>query len=127
MSKRGLFIFPTYRKKRQTMKTKLLTSCFIIGTLLAPVAVHAADSDKDRSHPMTYVKDSVITTKIKSKLAADHPGSMKHIKVDTDKDGVVWLTGTANTQEEINQAITTARSTDGVRSVWSDLKIKFDK
>lgn len=112
------------------MKIKLATSCFIIGTLLAPVAAFAADAaerHEDRKHPMTWVKDSVITTKIKSKLAADHPGSMKHIQVDTDKDGVVWLTGTANTQEEINQAIATARNTDGVRSVWSDLKIKLDK
>ena len=69
----------------------------------------------------------MITTKIKTKLAADHPGSMKHIQVDTDRDGVVWLTGTANTQDEINKAITTARNTDGVKSVWSDLKIKLDK
>lgn len=109
------------------MKTKLITSCLVIGSLLAPVAAYSADSDKDRSHPMSYVKDSVITTKIKAKLAADHPGSMKHIQVDTDKDGVVWLTGTANTQDEINQAITSARNTDGVRSVWTDLKIKLDK
>lgn len=109
------------------MKTKLATSCFIIGTLLAPVAAFAADGDHDRSNIKTYVKDSLITTKIKTKLAADHPGSMKHIQVDTDKDGVVWLTGTANTQEEINQTITTARNTTGVRSVWTDIKIKLDK
>lgn len=109
------------------MKTKFATTCLIIGTLLAPVAAYAADSDTDRSYPATFVKDSVITTKIKSKLAADHPGSMMHIQVDTDKDGVVWLSGTANTQEEIDQAIATARNTEGVKSVKSDLKIKMDK
>lgn len=38
---------------------------------------------------MTYVKDSIIATKIKDKLAADHPGSMENIQADTDKDGVV--------------------------------------
>lgn len=109
------------------MKTKLATTCLIIGTLLAPVAAYAADSDKDRSHPMTYVKDSVITTKIKAKLAADHPGSMKHIRVDTDKDGIVWLSGTANTQAEIDQAVAVARNTDGVKSVKSDIKIEMDR
>lgn len=109
------------------MKTKLATTFFVIGTLLAPVAAYAAERNSDRSHPMTYVKDSIITTKIKAKLAAEHPGSMKHIQVDTDKDGVVWLTGTANTQEEINQAIATARNTEGVKSVWSDLQIKNDR
>ncbi len=109
------------------MKIKLATSCFIIGCMLTPVAVFAADGDADRSHPMTFVKDSVITTKIKAKLAADHPGSMKHIHVDTDKDGVVWLSGTANTQTEIDQANATAHNTDGVKSVKSDIKIKLDK
>jgi hyperosmotically inducible protein len=109
------------------MKIKLATTCFILGTMLIPVAALAADADSDRSHAMTYVKDSIITTKIKTKLAADHPGSLKHISVDTDKKGVVWLTGTANNQEEINQAIDTARNTEGVKSVWTDIKIKNDK
>lgn len=112
------------------MKIKLATSCFILATLLAPVAALAADASErheDRAHPVTWVKDSVITTKIKAKLAADHPGSMKNIQVDTDKDGVVWMTGTANNQEEINQAVTTARKTKGVKSVWSDITIKSDK
>ncbi len=109
------------------MKIQLATTCFIIGTLLAPVAAYAEDADANRTHPMTWVKDSVITTKIKSKLAADHPGSMKHISVETDKDGVVWLTGTANNQSEIDAAIATARNTEHVRSVWSDLKIETDK
>ena len=122
-----IICFPYLSKEKTTMKIKLATSCFIIGTLLAPVAAFAADSDKDRSHPMTFVKDSVITTKIKAKLAADHPGSMKHIHVDTDKDGVVWLSGTANTQAEIDQVVATAHNTDGVKSVKNDIKIKMDK
>jgi hyperosmotically inducible protein len=41
---------------------------------------------------MAFVKDSAITTKIKTKLAADHPTSLALVHVDTDKDGVVWLT-----------------------------------
>lgn len=105
------------------MKIKLATACFVMCTLLSPMAVHAEDSDADRAHPKEWVKDSVITTKIKTKLAADHPGSLKNISVDTDKSGVVWLTGTAKSQEEINQAIATARGTKGVKSVWSDLTV----
>ena len=112
------------------MKNKLAIALLVIGSLLAPVAAIAADTTErheDRAHPMTWVKDSMITTKIKTKLAADHPGSMKHIRVDTDKDGVVWMTGTANNQEEIDQALSTARNTKGVKSVWSDITIKNDK
>jgi hyperosmotically inducible periplasmic protein len=109
------------------MKFKLATTCFVIGTVLAPVAAFAADSDSDRSNPANYVKDSVITTKIKTQLAAEHPGSMKHISVDTDKNGRVWLTGTANNQAEVDQAVTIARNTEGVKSVKSELTIQKDR
>jgi hyperosmotically inducible periplasmic protein len=109
------------------MKYKLATTCFVIGTVLAPVAAYAADSDKDRSKPATFVKDSVITTKIKTKLAAEHLGSAKHIKVDTDMNGDVWMSGTANSQDEIDKAVAIARGTEGVKSVKSDLKIQKDR
>ena len=59
----------------------------------------------------------------KTQLAAEHLGSAKHISVDTDKNGVVWLTGTANTQAEVDKAVTIARNTEGVRSVKSELTI----
>ncbi len=109
------------------MKIKFATTCLVIGSMLAPIAAFAVERHEDRAHPMTWVKDSMITTKIKSKLAVDHPGSMKHIQVDTDKDGVVWISGTANNQSEIDAAITTARNTENVKSVWSDLKIENDR
>jgi hyperosmotically inducible protein len=108
------------------MKYKLATTCFVIGSVLAPVAAYAADSDKDRS-ASTIVKESVITTKIKTKLAAEHLGSAKHIKVDTDKNGVVRLSGTANNQAEADKAVTIARNTEGVKSVKSNLKIRKDR
>lgn len=109
------------------MKIKFAATCIILSTLLAPVIAAAGDGDADRAHPLSWVKDSMITTQIKAKLAAAHPGSMKHIQVDTDKDGVVWLTGTANSQREINRAISTARNTEHVKSVWSDLKVAKDR
>jgi hyperosmotically inducible protein len=109
------------------MKYRLAATCFVIGSMLAPVAAYATDSDTDRSNPANFVKDSVITTKIKTKLAADHLGSAKHIKVDTDKNGIVWLSGTANSQEEVNQAVAIARDTEGVKSVNSKLKVQKDR
>lgn len=108
------------------MKIKLVTTCFVIGTLLVPVAAHAADSDSDRTHPQTFVKDSAITTKIKAKLAAEHLTSLARINVDTDKNGVVWLSGIARTQEEADKAVSIARETEGVASVKSKIQIKKD-
>ena len=109
------------------MKHAIATTCMVIGTALAPVAAFALDGDADRANPATFVKDSVITTKIKTKLAAEHLGSAKHIKVDTDRNGIVWMSGTANSEEEVTQAITIARNTEGVKTVKSDLKVQKDR
>jgi hyperosmotically inducible protein len=109
------------------MKRMFAASCIVIGTVLAPVAAFAADGDMDRANPKLFVKDSAITTKIKAKLASEHLGSLKHIQVDTDQNGVVWMTGTANSQDEINQAIAIARNTEGVKTVKADIKVQKDK
>jgi hyperosmotically inducible protein len=108
------------------MNMKLVTTFTVIGALLAPVVGYAADSDTDRAHPMTFVKDSAITTKIKSKLAADHLTSVGRIKVDTDKDGIVWLSGSARTPEAVEKAVSIARETEGVKSVKSSITVKMD-
>src|ERR1700692_3074296 len=109
------------------MKHQLTTTLMIVGVLLGPVvAVAAEDSDADRSHPKAFVKDSAITTKVKAKLAAEHITSLGNIHVDTDADGVVWLHGTAHTQEAADQAASIARNTEGVKAVKSRIKVKKD-
>jgi hyperosmotically inducible protein len=113
-------------KYGSNMKTKLATTLLIIGTLLGPIAALAVDSDSDRSHPKAFVKDSAITTEIKTKLAAEHLTSLGRIHVDTDLDGVVWLSGTARTQEAIEKAVSIARATEHVKSVHSDLTVRKD-
>jgi len=106
------------------VNTKLMTACLVLGTLMAPVAVRAADSDADRSRPVAFVKDSVITTKVKAKLAADKMRSLATIHVDTDKDGMVVLSGTVKTQEGADAAVSIARATEGVTSVQNNIQVK---
>jgi hyperosmotically inducible protein len=108
------------------MKTKLAITCFIISTMLAPVAAYADDRDSDRMHPMTYVKDSAITVKIKAKLADEKMSSLAHVSVDTDSKGAVVLSGNVRTQAEADKAVSIARETEGVTSVKSKIKIKKD-
>lgn len=62
----------------------------------------------------------------KSKLAADHLGSLAHIHVDTDENGVVWLSGSAHNQEAVDQAMSIARDTEGVQDVKSAVRIRHD-
>jgi hyperosmotically inducible periplasmic protein len=113
--------------KGHSMKTNTLVTCIAMAGLLGSAVVLAeGDSDADRSHPSAFVKDSAITNKIKTKLAAEHITSMALIHVDTDKDGMVWLSGSARSQQAIDQAVSLARETEGVKSVHSDLIVKKD-
>jgi hyperosmotically inducible protein len=81
------------------MKT-LIVAAMLAGTgMLGSIALADPAKDSDTSHPGAFVKDSVITTKIKAKLAEKHMATLTDIQVDTDNAGVVWLSGKAPTQD----------------------------
>ncbi len=119
----GAFFLP---HQGSAMNSKYLTVGLVIGALLTPVAVYATDSDADRANPVAFVKDSIITTKIKTKLAAEKLRSMTHIRVDTDSNGMVVLSGSAKNQGFIDKAEAIARATEGVTSVQNKIKVKKD-
>ncbi len=99
----------------------------VVTVLAVPVvALAAQDADADRSSPKTFVKDSVITTKIKSRLAAQHITSLGEIHVDTDESGIVWLRGNAGTQEAADKAVSIARETEGVTDVRSHIIVRLE-
>jgi hyperosmotically inducible protein len=109
------------------MNTKLVMTWLLSASLLGPIAaVAVADPDTDRSQPKEFVKDSAITTKIKAKLAAEHITSLGRIHVDTDRDGVVWLSGSARSAEAVEKAGAIARDTEGVRAVENHIRVKKD-
>src|SRR3984893_14930884 len=109
------------------MKFPLASSIVAFSMLMGPVVSLAGqDSDSDRAHPGAFVKDSAITTKIKAKLAGEHITSLGRVHVDTDKDGVVWLTGTVRTKEAAEEAGTIARNTEHVTAVHNKIKVKKD-
>jgi hyperosmotically inducible periplasmic protein len=102
------------------MKKVILTGLIAAGAFYLPVAM-ADNMDSTTSHTGTYVKDSVITTKVKSKLAAKHMSTLTNIKVDTDEQGVVWLSGKAPTQDASDLAAMIAKNTEGVTSVHNKI------
>ncbi len=108
------------------MKIRFATTCLVIGTLLAPVVACADEMSTDLNHSETYVKDSVITAKIKVKLAEDKMRTLVNVSVGTDKTGAVFLTGSVRTPHDADMAVSIARATEGVSSVTSTLVVKPD-
>ena len=68
------------------------------------------------------VDDSWITMKIQSKFFVDDDVRARAIDVDT-KDGMVTLKGSVESEGERHQALSIARSTDGVRMVHDNLVV----
>jgi hyperosmotically inducible periplasmic protein len=105
-------------REEKGMKKVILTGLIAASAAWLPLAF-GAEGDADHH----YVKDSVITTKIKTKLAAKHLSTLAHVKVDTDENGVVWLSGTAPNKDARDLAGMIAKDTDGVKDVNNDIDI----
>jgi hyperosmotically inducible protein len=116
------------------MKKQTLAAIFSVSLALTPMAGFAdadsksaevkADASTKSAEVKAYVKDSVITTKVKAKLAADHPSTLTKLEVNTDNSGTVYLSGNAPTATDADRAVATAMSVDGVRGVKSEIIVK---
>lgn len=104
------------------MNTKPILLC-VLTALAAPMLAMAGASDADSAQATQYVEDSAITAAVKTKLAADHVGSLTDLKVDTDQEGTVWLSGSTLTQESADRAVESARNVHGVAQVRSSIVV----
>jgi osmotically-inducible protein OsmY len=102
-------------------KRTRLVGYFVILMLIATFAACASTSKQESTGE--YIDDSVITTKVKSLLAADDFLKSFQISVETYK-GTVQLSGFVNSQKALDKAGQIARSVKGVTSVKNDLIVK---
>jgi osmotically-inducible protein OsmY len=102
-------------------KRNMFIRCFMLMVLIATFVACASTSKQESTGE--YVDDSVITTKVKSLLAADDFLKSFEIGVETYK-GSVQLSGFVGTQEAVDKAGQIARSVKGVKSVKNDLIVK---
>ena len=114
------------------MTAKLAAALLVMGVLAVPSARGAgntyantipANPTSTTERAKDFVGDAAITAKVKAEFAKDKDVSALHIKVDTDKNGVVTLSGTAKSQAEVDKAVSIARNTKGVTSVNNDIKV----
>ena len=103
------------------MKISKLASLVVVGALFAPLISQA--DDKPPGTAKVWVKDSVVTTKIKAQLATSKVSSLAKVHVETDSNGWVELTGKVATQAEKDRAESIAKAVDGVKSVDNQLTV----
>jgi osmotically-inducible protein OsmY len=94
------------------------------GVMLALIAFLAAcASTRTQESTGEYVDDSVITTKVKSLLAADD--FLKSFKIGVESfKGTVQLSGFVNTQRAVDRAVEITNGVKGVKAIKNDLIVK---
>jgi osmotically-inducible protein OsmY len=102
-------------------KRNMLIRCFVLLMLIASLVACASTSKQEGTGE--YIDDSVITTKVKSMLAADDFLKSFEIGVETYK-GIVQLSGFVDSQKAVDKAGEVARGVNGVKSVKNNLNVK---
>lgn len=124
------------------MKPVLAILCLVSSAALFPVALLAAnDPDQTADQTQTTVtqtttqttsqamsaQDSPIVSKIRSEMAAEHVSSLTGISVDADSSGVVSLSGSALSQDDVDKAVSIAHNTAGVTAVNNNVTVKANQ
>ncbi len=102
-------------------KIEILVRYFVILMLIATLVACASTPKQEGAGE--YVDDSVITTKVKSLLAADDFLKSFQIGVETYK-GIVQLSGFVDSQKSVDKAGQIASGVKGVKSVKNNLILK---
>ena len=102
-------------------KSNTFIGCLMLMMLIVSFVACASTSKQEGAGE--YVDDSVITTKVKSLIAADDFLRSFQISVETYK-GIVQLSGFVGSQMAVNKAGEIARGVQGVKSVKNDLIVK---
>jgi hyperosmotically inducible periplasmic protein len=106
------------------MKSLIISALIALAATFASVAFADPPNASDSAHAGAFVKDSVITAKIKVKLAEKHMASLTNIQVDTDNAGIVWLSGKVPTKDARDLAGMIAKDTDGVKDVHNKIVVQ---
>ena len=102
-------------------KKNIFIRCFVLLVMITTFMACASTSKHESSGQ--YIDDSVITSKVKTQLAADDFLKSFQISVETYK-GVVQLSGFVDSQTAVDKAGQITRSVNGVKSVKNNLIVK---
>lgn len=95
----------------------------LLGAMAAMLVLAACAETRTRQSTGQYIDDATITSKVKTALAQNPNTSAMNISVET-YNGVVQLSGFADSDTEKRRAEQVAREVEGVRSVKNDVRVK---
>ena len=102
-------------------KSNTVIRCLLALALVTALA--ACASTPKQASTGEFIDDSVITTKVKTLLAADNLLKSFQISVETYR-GTVQLSGFVGTKELVEKAEQIAKSVQGVKAIKNDLIVK---
>ena len=102
-------------------KRNIVIHCLVLLMLIATFA--ACASTRTQESTGEYVDDSVITTKVKSLIAADDFLKSFQISIETYK-GTVQLSGFVDSAQASAKAVEIANSVKGVKAVKDSLVVR---
>lgn len=100
-----------------------LVTILAVSLLGATVAGCSSNAPMPAQRAGAFMDDSYLTTAVKTKLAADEGLKSFDIKVITDHQ-VVTLIGVVPTAALRDQAVSAAKSVDGVKGVVDNIEVK---
>jgi osmotically-inducible protein OsmY len=102
------------------MKKVLIASMLAVAGIVGVAGCAVTDK---QSSVGSYIDDSTITARVKSRFAQDPRVSAMRINVDT-LQGVVQLSGFATSAEEKKRAAELAREVPGVQNVRNNITVE---
>ena len=106
--------------KSTNRKLAIFSVAFLLAALVGCAATPKHESTGE------YVDDASITSRVKTEFVKNSQVKARDIKVDTYQ-GVVQLSGFADSQTEINRAVDIARNVSGVKFVKNDIQLKSNE
>lgn len=102
--------------------SKIIATAILAGASVALISGCSVAQKQESAGQ--YVDGTVITTKVKAKLAEDSMVTATNVNVKTIQGGEVQLSGFVKTQAEKDRAYAIAKSVTGVTSVNNDIVVK---
>ena len=106
------------------MRHHSLLALGIAGVLAVAGCASTSEDGGSKESAGNYIDDATLTAKVKTAIASDAGvKAAANVNVETNQ-GVVQLSGFADSKDQATRAVAAARKVGGVRDVKDDIRVK---